>query len=535
MGRHHHTWRSKGPILSHDDGDRCSPPTPPSASSRCGSNSAASASARHGVHVSPLPHSKGDNPQQQLGSLVNEVRTLQRGLDELASSVRTLQQRADGPQKLDPSQRAEGIQDEHHKQEEQLTWQRRCDERQMALEEALEQHRSRTEEALAALASNTLSQQSSSSGLLEIGDTAAEASASFERKLKEMSSELLSHAARINRLEKCTTAAAQVQDREQIASAVSELQEKGAELAALFGQQRTDVEELRKLVEELQERVSSQLAPDEEEATGAKATMQSVELQLRELVAELRKLQQEQKMQQSREKERSASVTQTAQLQAATAEGAAAMLGDLREEKGQVADMLEGVRKEKLEVIAMMHSFAMDKDSAFQELEDLRSTTRGELSAAREIASGPAAVATTSGMQQHDSRRVDHQQHSMNARLFSAPAWLPSQISGHPLTAVAQHQSPSIVGTVIAAPAPIPVQTTQSQRLQVGIVASPPAPGPRQTLHEHRAAQRSLEVLDKTPVRRFASTGMSPRFADGSAPIHGWTPAQDVRSVWVGR
>jgi hypothetical protein len=58
------------------------------------------------------------------------------------------------------------------------------------------------------------------------------------------------------------------------------------------------------------------------------------------------------------------------------------LLSELREERGLVAQMLEGVKQEKLEVIAMMHAFELSRSSALQDLEGLVVAARdaGEVS-----------------------------------------------------------------------------------------------------------------------------------------------------------
>jgi len=51
--------------------------------------------------------------------------------------------------------------------------------------------------------------------------------------------------------------------------------------------------------------------------------------------------------------------------------------------------MLDGVKVEKLEVIAMMHSFHMDKSEALKELETIWQTARAELAESARKASIP--------------------------------------------------------------------------------------------------------------------------------------------------
>jgi len=56
----------------------------------------------------------------------------------------------------------------------------------------------------------------------------------------------------------------------------------------------------------------------------------------------------------------------------------AALLKDLQEERTLVKDMLDNVRQEKVEVIAAMHSFQMEKSNAMQEMEDFRQAAQDE-------------------------------------------------------------------------------------------------------------------------------------------------------------
>jgi hypothetical protein len=65
------------------------------------------------------------------------------------------------------------------------------------------------------------------------------------------------------------------------------------------------------------------------------------------------------------------------------------LLKELHEERARIADMLDGVKVEKLEVIAMMHSFQMDKSEAMKELENIWQTARVELESARKASIPP--------------------------------------------------------------------------------------------------------------------------------------------------
>eukprot|EP00929_Paragymnodinium_shiwhaense_P074001 TRINITY_DN37835_c0_g1_i1.p1 TRINITY_DN37835_c0_g1~~TRINITY_DN37835_c0_g1_i1.p1 ORF type:complete len:573 (+),score=150.34 TRINITY_DN37835_c0_g1_i1:177-1895(+) len=106
--------------------------------------------------------------------------------------------------------------------------------------------------------------------------------------------------------------------------------------------------------------------------SGAEVATHSLELQLRELVLELRKLQQEQQQQQN-QGQRGPTPAELESIQTAQT-----VLKDLQEERCTVAEMLQNVRQEKLEVIAMMHSFVVGKDEALQEMEVARRGLREE-------------------------------------------------------------------------------------------------------------------------------------------------------------
>jgi len=272
--RNHVKGRSKGVAVSQDDADQVS--------SNAGDSSHASSASRRSTS-----RAKADNHNpQQLNILMTEVRTLQRGFREMASAIKAIRQRLDGFQESVSSCKAEDAK-LSLRQEEHLKLTQNHEERQAALEVALEQHRVRTEAALAKLASNTISHKS-------LGGAPAQVSTFTEQRLNDMSVDLAGHTNRIIKLEKSTTAYMQVKDRDRIASAVSDLQDKGAELGALFGQQRAEMKELQGHIADLQTRLSLQLLPEEEESIESKAGMEAVETQLKELVSELRKLQHEQ-------------------------------------------------------------------------------------------------------------------------------------------------------------------------------------------------------------------------------------------------
>jgi len=118
---------------------------------------------------------------------------------------------------------------------------------------------------------------------------------------------------------------------------------------------------------------------------------QSLELQLRDLVQELRRLQEDQ--QKSND-----GTHKTGELAKAIE-----VLEDLNEERACVSTMLENVKQEKLEVIAMMHSFAVGKDEALQEFEGVRQQAVDEL---REEAQRSMLSASVMTLRQQSPNRV---------------------------------------------------------------------------------------------------------------------------------
>lgn len=170
-----------------------------------------------------------------------------------------------------------------------------------------------------------------------------------------------------------------------VSDAVGCLQEKEEELQRLLREQQEELHRLRAQQESLQEHMAMQGQRSREvgggQANPEKGSTNVLEHQLRDLVTELRKLQQDQHLHQ--EAEVTATVSRTVQqLQAETFAGAMSVLKELRDERGIVAEMLDNVKKEKCEVIAMMHTFATSKGEAMEELEGLRQSAFEEISAA---------------------------------------------------------------------------------------------------------------------------------------------------------
>lgn len=156
-------------------------------------------------------------------------------------------------------------------------------------------------------------------------------------------------------------------------------------LQAQFHQQQGEFKELRERHEQLQAAVSSGVPRKRRDSEQAhqeqlKVLQSGPPLQLKEL----RLLQQE----------KQANLQDSADLNASYGDGLqdpVQILKELREERGVIAEMLGNVRQEKCEVIAAMHSFAIDKNEALSELEGLRRDAADEITGL--MARGPVAAA----------------------------------------------------------------------------------------------------------------------------------------------
>lgn len=73
------------------------------------------------------------------------------------------------------------------------------------------------------------------------------------------------------------------------------------------------------------------------------------------------------------------------------------LMKELREERFAVHTMLDNVRREKCEVIAVMHSFAMEKAEAMRELESARRTASDEISIMAQQAHKALSMSTSNG------------------------------------------------------------------------------------------------------------------------------------------
>eukprot|EP00928_Gymnodinium_smaydae_P032205 TRINITY_DN2338_c0_g1_i1.p1 TRINITY_DN2338_c0_g1~~TRINITY_DN2338_c0_g1_i1.p1 ORF type:complete len:493 (+),score=124.75 TRINITY_DN2338_c0_g1_i1:3-1481(+) len=277
----------------------------------------------------------------------------------------------------------------------------------------------------------------------------------------------------------------------------------------------------------------------------------SVEQQLRELVVELRTLQQEQ--QRCHDLERSTPEKQ--QVSGDVVE----TLKELNEERGIVAETLDAVRREKLEVIALMHSFAVGKDEVLQELEAVRRSVREE---SEQIRSGGSAQTALPPAAEASALHIAGALSALPvARVASAAAagdGLGEDFTRLPSDDVvwrAQHApvapSAAAVGVPLAnggtGQQPPPQQASQQQQQgppmvlvssEAGYhsqlptaVAVSPIMRTRSTVCDLRSVP-SRPSINSTQVRRFVSAGGIPdsRTAAGSAVAPALLPSQ----AWMG-
>merc|ERR1719468_378318 len=169
-----------------------------------------------------------------------------------------------------------------------------------------------------------------------------------------------------------------------------------------MGDQQEELQKLRLQQHCLQDHLAARLRPQHvdsgDAASGAasscldKGSTNSLELQLQDLVNELRKLQQE--VPEASRSPSSSGRSRQPQAADASAGDVLSILKELRDERAIVADMLDNVKKEKCEVIAMMHIFATSKSAAIEELDGLRHAARDELSAFAVRVRSSASAAT---------------------------------------------------------------------------------------------------------------------------------------------
>jgi len=344
----------------------------------------------------------------------------------------------------------------------------------------------------------------------------------------------------------------------QVSSAVTALQD---ELMKLLQNQQEELHKLRLQQQCLQETLAVQFHRSRQDGDD-QAVGQPFESKLRDLLGELH----------------------TTHKAEASSSDAKSVLRDLREEKALVAEMLDNVKQEKCEVIAMMHAFAMSKGEAIDELEGLRRVACEEAQAAANLvrrvvsSSGcssrqPQEVPSTCRSAVRDTVTDEDRMLSTQTVLLggrqgsrsnltgtlqpqaSAPMTLTST-GGHPPQAGGvtvmtmqhsqqpQQQSPqqqfSQPLTVIATTQSLMQGNPDHRRLSSGAVepslrrvCSPTrqysAGGAGGLLPVSVACSPPLVPrpataveTQKSPVRRFISAGLSPRVQDTLASSQGW-------------
>jgi len=258
----------------------------------------------------------------------------------------------------------------------------------------------------------------------------------------------------------------------QVSSAVTSLQE---ELLRMMGDQQEELQKLRLQQHCLQDHLAARLRPQHvdsgDAASGAasscldKGSTNSLELQLQDLVNELRKLQQE--VPEASRSPSSSGRSRQPQAADASAGDVLSILKELRDERGIVADMLDNVKKEKCEVIAMMHTFATSKSEAMEELEGLRQAACDEISAATAMVRKAVGCRGHSISEVPPSVRVSREQMrddreevllacsgALHGRQGSRTSLCPAAMQGAPAAPVA-----SLPGQ----PLPAPCGSTQQQ------------------------------------------------------------------------
>lgn len=254
----------------------------------------------------------------------------------------------------------------------------------------------------------------------------------------------------------------------------------------MMGNQQEELQKLRVQQHCLQDHLAARLRPHHVDSGDAasggangcldKGATNSLELQLQDLVNELRKLQQEQQiplLQEVREAStrspsspgRSPGRSRQPQAADASAGDLSLILKELRDECCIVAEMLDNVKKEKCEVIAMMHTFATSKAEAMEELEGLRHAACDEIAAATIMVRkavcgrGHSEVPPTVRISREPARE-DREEvllpcaGALHGRQGSRTSLCPSAMQGAP---------PAPVATVPGQPLPAPCGSAQQQ------------------------------------------------------------------------
>lgn len=289
--------------------------------------------------------------QQQLEEVLSEMEHRQREHRDLAVQIHHIQQRLDEPSTapcaLDTSNN--------------FSIQKMQERQNMLIEERFRQQDHRVSEALrSVIATATLESQESAASTL-----------TCEGRVTSLSKDFAATSARVDGL------VAQIEKHsEQLESLLAQRDKSAYSQSCMLNEQW---QRQGQGFDDRRHRDSWNSASLQDTVSGPR----SVELQLHDLVQGLRKLE-------LRDAKGTSSPRRGADLECTQVLNDLPMvLKELHEERGRIADMLDGVKVEKLEVIAMMHSFHMDKSEALKELETIWQTARAELAESARKASIP--------------------------------------------------------------------------------------------------------------------------------------------------
>jgi len=322
---------------------------------------------------------------------MGEVRVRQQEYDELVVAVRSLQSRIDEGSNhasrgsldkvphlglaasLHTMRELEQLQQQ---QAEQGRRQQRQERQQILMKEALQQCQQHLDEVLASTElSRHLSNPDQDPAVSPI------MLRDLESRINALSGDVSTQTSRITRLERepFSYQAKRLQEEsERVMSAVYLVRGKEEELLRLMRDQQQQLESLHqqqlKMQEQLQNKTASYgHAPD-------RNRLDEVEFHLRGLGEELRKFQQEHR---SSHQSQDGHLCSSSNVMALA--DAPELLKELREERGYVAEMLDNVKQEKIEVITAMHIFVRDKEDAMQELDSFRRNVREELASCSSV------------------------------------------------------------------------------------------------------------------------------------------------------
>jgi len=178
-----------------------------------------------------------------------------------------------------------------------------------------------------------------------------------------------------------------------VSSAVSALQD---EILQRMHSQQQELQKLRVQQQSLQETMAVQFQRPREDCN--EVTTEAVNSQLRDIVSELKTMHKDPEGKDGGHM--GSPLRTTPQFQADN--DVMLVLKELREEKAKVAEMLDNVKTEKCEVIAMMHAFAMSKGEAIDELEGLRRVACEEVQAAADLVRRVVSSSGGSSRQQQE-------------------------------------------------------------------------------------------------------------------------------------